>query len=204
MKNFSIALNVILLLAVGYLYYVNFSGKGAAKSGKQNLGSTKKDSSCAISSSIAYVELDSLNAHITFIKDRRKMLEAEQKSIETEWENGYRGLEAQKNEFLKKGAAISQEEAQHFQDKLMQQKDQIDGRKQQLGQALSEKSFKFMDDIQKKLKEFLNDYNQDKKYQYILTYGSGLDYMIYKDSTLNITNDVINGMNAKIKAEAKP
>ncbi len=203
MKNFSIALNVILLLAVGYLYYVNFSGKKGNKGNSDNGYSLTKDSVCH-RAPIAYVELDSLNANITYIKDRRKELEAEQKTIETNWENGYKSLEAQKNEFLKKGAAISQEEAQHFQDKLLQQKDQIDGQKQSDGQKLSEKSFQFMDDIQKKLKDFLADYNKDKKYMYILTYGSGLDYMVYKDTTLNITKDVIKGMNEKMKDAAKP
>ena len=52
-----------------------------------------------------------------------------------------------------------------------------------------------MDDIHKKLKEFLNQYNKTKNYQYILTTGTGLDYMLYKDSTFNITADVIKGMN---------
>ena len=48
-----------------------------------------------------------------------------------------------------------------------------------------------MDDIHKKLKDFLNEYNKSKNYQYILTTGTGLDYMLYKDSTFNITKDVI-------------
>jgi outer membrane protein len=59
-----------------------------------------------------------------------------------------------------------------------------------------------MEGIQKNLRDFLNDYNKDKKYMYIFTTGTGLDYMVFKDSTLNITNDVIRGMNAKMKAEA--
>ena len=60
-----------------------------------------------------------------------------------------------------------------------------------------------MEDIQKKLKEFLADYNRQKRFTYILTAGSGLDYMVYKDTTLNITKDVINGMNEKIQASVK-
>ena len=95
MKNFSIALNVILLLAVGYLYYVNFSGKKDNKTNNNNGVSVTKDSMCH-RNPIAYVELDSLNANITYIKERRKELEGEQKSIETDWENGYNSLEAQK------------------------------------------------------------------------------------------------------------
>ena len=52
-----------------------------------------------------------------------------------------------------------------------------------------------MDDIQKKLKAFLLEYNQDNKFNYIFTTGNGLEYMVYKDSALNITDDVVEGMN---------
>ena len=203
MKNVSLILNIVLLAAVGYLYYANFSGKHTGDlAAKNSSPSMWKDSNCN-RPPIAYVELDSLNENISYIKDKRKELETEQKAIESEWEAGYKGLEAQKNNFLKKGAAITQEEAQQFQGILVQQQQQIDAKKQASGQKLSEKSFSFMDDIQKQLKSFLNDYNRDKKYMYILTTGTGLDYMVYKDSSLNITNDVIKGMNEKMKAAVK-
>ena len=152
---------------------------------------------------IAYVELDSLNENITYIKTKRKELEAEQRSIETEWENGYRGLEAKKDNFLKKGNAITQEMAQEFQGQLLQEQQQIDEKKQNLSQRLNEKSYKFMDDIQKKLKDFLAEYNSQRNFTYIFTTGTGLDYMVYKDSSLNITADVIAGMNEKMAANAK-
>ncbi len=203
MKNVSLILNIVLLAAVGYLYYANFSGKHTGDlAAKNSSPSMWKDSNCN-RPPIAYVELDSLNENISYIKDKRKELETEQKAIESEWEAGYKGLEAQKNNFLKRGASITQEEAQQFQGILVQQQQQIDAKKQASGQKLSEKSFSFMDDIQKQLKGFLSDYNRDKKFMYILTTGTGLDYMVYKDSSLNITNDVIKGMNEKMKASVK-
>lgn len=203
MKNLSLALNIILVLAVGYLYYYDFSGKKA-----EAVAAKLGNSYVALDSNghrppIAYVELDSLNENITFIREKRRELEAEMKAIEQEQENGYRGLQAQKDNFLKRGAAITEEEAQIFQGKLIDQQQKIDGRKQELSQKLNEKSFNIMEGIQKKLKDFLTEYNKDKKYMYIFTTGTGLDYMVFKDSTLNITNDVIKGMNAKIKAESK-
>jgi outer membrane protein len=204
MKNLSLVLNIVLLAAVGYLYYYSFSGK---KNGKPSISNSNpsmwKDSNCN-RPPIAYVELDSLNENITYIKERRKELEKDQKDIETEWENGYKELEAKKNNFLKKGASITQEEAQQFQGQLVQEQQQIDGKKQSLNQKLSEKSFSVMDDIQKKLREFLTEYNKEKKFMYILTTGAGLDYLVYKDSSLNITGDVIRGMNEKMKSGSKP
>lgn len=202
MKHFSLVLNIVLLLAVAYLYYFAFSGtKPSAVAAK--LSSYRASDSNNYRPPLAYVELDSLNEKITFIKEKRKELEAEMKGIEQEQENGYRGLQAQKDNFLKRGAAITEEEAQVFQGKLIEQQQRIDSRKQEMSQKLSEKSFGIMEGIQKKLKDFLSDYNKDKKYMYIFTTGTGLDYMVFKDSSLNITNDVIQGMNAKMKAEAK-
>ena len=199
MKHFSTILSVILILAVAFLYYHVFANQ------KTNVGLAKKTTSStasikeAVHAPIAYVELDSLNEKIVYIKEKRKILEAEQRAIETEWQNSYRGLENQKNNFIKKGDAITQQMAEQFQGELIQQQQKIDEKKQVLTQKLSERSYKFMDDIQKKLKDFLAEYNKEKNYMYILTTGTGLDYMVYKDSSLNITEDVVNGMNEKLK-----
>jgi outer membrane protein len=201
MKHFSTIVSIVLLLAVTFLYYHEFSGKKTGIIGIAKTGEAKNNQ--AKPALIAYVELDSLNEKITFIKEKRKELEGEQRAIETEWENGYRGLENQKNNFLRKGDAITQQMAEEFQGQLIQQQQRIDEKKQGLTQKLSEKSYKFMDNIQKDLKQFLNEYNKSKNYQYILTTGTGLDYMVFKDSTLNITNDVIEGMNKKMKKPAQ-
>ncbi len=196
MKKLLLAINLILFGAVGYLYYIHFSSVKKQQTNASNSATVKNNPDPK--STIAYIELDSLNEQIAYIKQKRKDLEAEQKSIEAEWQNGYRRLQAQRDNFLKKGAS-SQAEMEQMQNSLLQQQQQIDGAKQTKSQKLSEKSFSFMDNFQKQLKEFLVQYNKDKKYMYIFTAGSGLDNMVYKDSAYNITKDVIVGMNEKMK-----
>ncbi|MEO5991354.1 MAG: OmpH family outer membrane protein [Ferruginibacter sp.] len=203
MKNVSLAINAILIIAVAVLFYLHF--KTPVTQSKIN---TVKHTTAAVNPTsgqplIAYVELDSLNEKISFIKNKRKELEAEQRAIENEWQAGYSNLEKQRDNFLKKGNSITQEEAEKMQNSLLQQQQQIDSKKQTLIQKLSERSYKSMEDIQKQLKEFLEDYNKQYNYSYILTTGTGLDYMVFKDSTLDITNDVIDGMNEKMKAAKK-
>jgi outer membrane protein len=198
MRHFSTILSVILLLAVAFLYYHVFAGTKSTMPAVMTTSSTASIREAGLAP-LAYVELDSLIEKIVYIKEKRKLLEAEQRAIETEWQNGYRGLENQKNNFIKKGDAITQQMAEQFQGQLIQQQQKIDEKKQLLTQKLSERSYKFMDDIQKKQKDFLEDYNNEKNYMYILTTGTGLDYMVYKDSSLNITDDVVNGMNEKLK-----
>ena len=201
MKQLSIVLNVVLIIAVGLLYYFHFSDKKPAD--KKNVSVVSSNAGLNTSNmtrpAIAYVDLDSLNEKISYIKNRRKELEGEQQAIDAEWESGYKSLQNKRDNFLKKGtAAIKDEEMQQFQNELLGEKQQIDDKKQALTQKLNEKSYKFMDNIQKQLKDFLADYNKEKNFMYIFTAGSGLDYMVYKDSTMNITADVIEGMNIKM------
>lgn len=194
MKHLSLTLNIVLLLAVGILYYLHFSSAKPNEKKKKNqiTQSAKANGNVPL---IGYVDLDSLNEHISYIKNNRKILEGEQIAIEKEWENAYRNLQAQKDNFLKRGNSITQAEAEEFQGKLIQQQQMVDEKKQTSTQALNDKSYKFLDDVQKKLKAFLVDYNQDSKFNYIFTTGNGLEYMVYKDSALNITDDVVEGMN---------
>jgi outer membrane protein len=202
MKNTSTILNVILLIAVVILFYFHFSDKKQNEK-KLNLPTAKVANMSSNSLSIAYFDLDSLNENIAYIKNSRKMMESEQQAIEKEWENAYRNLEKQKNDFLKRGASITQPEAEVFQNKLLQQQEEVDTKKQTANQKLNQKSYKFSEDLQQKLKKFLAEYNKDKVYNYIFTVGTGLDYLIYKDSSMNITKDVIDGMNEILSNDSK-
>ncbi|MBL0144557.1 MAG: OmpH family outer membrane protein [Chitinophagaceae bacterium] len=201
MKNLPLALNVVLLAAVGFLYYNNFSAKKSPVSGPNNNNKNAVTDSNCNKAHIAYVELDSMYENISYIKQKREDMEAKQKRIENEWQSGMSGLKARQENFMKKGAAITQQEAEQFQNQLLGEQQQIESNKQRQAQALSEENFKFTEKLQKDLKGFLETYNKEKKYMYILATGTGLDYLVYKDSALNITNDVIKGMNNLINTK---
>jgi outer membrane protein len=202
MKNISTLLNIVLAAAVAFLYYKVFKGNTKQPS---NAVVAKKDSAITQNSAtaiIAYVELDSLNENITYIKDNRKELEKEQKAIEAEWRNDMTGLQKRAADFQKNAGAKTQQEGEKLQIELGQLQQQIEARKQSQTQALSEKSYNFLEGIQKDLKLCVKDYNKDKRYQYIFTTGSGNEYMIYKDDANNITDDVVKAMN-ELKREKK-
>jgi outer membrane protein len=198
MKKAQVVLNVILVVLIAVLFFLYFSGRRKECMATANCSVTKDSMGGAKHPTIAYFELDSLNNQVTFIGDKKKELDAEQKGIESDYENSYRQLEAEKNNFLKRGSAITQPEAEAFQEKLVQQQQQVEADKQSRSQKLAEKGAKIMEDVQSKLKDFLDDYNKDKRYTYIFATGTGLDYMFYKDSTLNITNDIVKGLNDKM------
>lgn len=205
MKQLSLILNILLLVAVGVLFYFHFSAKQPDVTKKANPSSISpvKDS-CTKGHLVAYVELDSLYDNVTYIKQKQKELENEQESLGRQYQNAYAQLEQKKNNFLKKGNAITQQEAEEFQAKLYQEQQQIESEKQNQAQGLAAKRAKTMEEIQGSLKTFLNEYNSDRQFSYIFATGTGLDYILYKDSTHNITPDVIKGLNEQFSKKGKP
>lgn len=201
MKQLSIVLNIVLLIAVSFLYYLHFAGNRKVK-GVINAATAhpvNHDTIAGKKTVFAYVELDSLNNNVNFIRQRKKELEAEQRTIANEYENAYRELTSARDNFLKRGNAITQQEAETFQEKLGQRQQEIEQVKQQKGQKLAEKGARIMEDMQGKLKGFMNEYNKEKMFTFIFTTGAGLDYLLYKDSTLNITSEIVKGLNNKMK-----
>jgi outer membrane protein len=199
MKQFSIVLNVVLLFAVAFLYYLHFSSNKGTIVTTPAISHDTTGKTFPVKMTFAYVELDSLNNNVEFIRQRKKELEAEQKVITNEYESSYRELTALRDNFLKKGNSITQQEAEGFQEKLGTRQQEIEQVKQQKSQRLAEKGARIMEDMQGKLKDFMNDYNKEKKYTLIFTTGTGLDYFLYKDSTLNITSEIVKGLNSKMK-----
>ncbi len=193
MKNILLVAIALLTVAVVFLFVKVYS-KDAPK--KSVISTSASSTTTHAGPLLAYVELDSLYEKISFIRNMRDQLEKEQKNIEDEWAGSMKGLEIRRDNFIKtNGNNITQELAEQFQSKLIQDQQTIEAKKQNLANKLGEKSYKFMEDVQGKMKTFLADYNKEKGFSYILSTGTGLDYILYKDSALNITDDVISGLN---------
>ncbi len=199
MKQFSIVLNIVLVVAVAFLYYLHFTSAKNVINNKPANNYNSRDTAFGKKMVVAYVELDSLNNNVAFIRQRKKELEAEQRVIANEYESAYHELTALRDNFLKKGNSITQQEAEAFQEKLGLRQQEIEQTKQQKSQKLAEKGARIMEDMQGKLKDFMNEYNKQKKFTLIFTTGTGLDYFLYKDSTLNITSEIVKGLNDKMK-----
>jgi len=69
----------------------------------------------------------------------------------------------------------------------------LQSRKQVIDNDLYNYNSKMKEDILTRIQDYLKQYNKDGRYSYIFSYEPG--FMFYKDSTLNITPDVIAGLN---------
>ncbi|QGW29031.1 hypothetical protein GLV81_13800 [Phnomibacter ginsenosidimutans] len=99
-----------------------------------------------------------------------------------------------------KAPTMSQQEGEAAQAEINQMQMTLQQREAQLTQNLQEKQFKKMKEINDKIAEFLKSYNSSKKFAYIISRSPG-DFVYFADSTYNITDDVIKGLNATYKPQ---
>ncbi len=201
MKQLSTILSLLLLPAVGFLYYLHFKPANTQAASLKN--SFQATFAAPVPASpngvIAYVDLDSIQHNVKFISAQKKELEAEQQSMAAEYQNAYVQMENDKNNFKKKGDAVTREEYEQFVLNLQQREQQIEINRQEKTKKLADKSARMMENMQSRLKDFLNEYNKDGRYTYILATGTGLEYIFYKDSTRNITREIVKGLNESVK-----
>jgi outer membrane protein len=189
MKSTNWVFNGVLALAIVILYVLHFSSgtTTSKKAAMQDAGGTK----------VAYFEIDSIQNNYVFFKDVKDALQLK------DMENA-KQLTALKNAFAakyqdlqKNGQYLSQGEVVARQQELQQLEKNYANTEQQLTQALQEESYRKLQEVKKKIEAFILKYNKDKQFAYV--FSSNADLMYYKDTTYDITADIVKGLNAEYK-----
>lgn len=194
MKNFLLPLNIILALAVAVLFYLHFNQKSATVDTKTDKGTTD---SAAVQRDlkIAYVDLDSIQENYNYYKEKMDEFERKKETADRDLNNAFQKIENERIAFVQKGNAITQVEAENFQRDYTRKMQNLENQKKSLENNIQSEGVKTMEELKKKINEFLTEYNKEKGYSYIFSYSSTINILFYKDTALNITNEVVSGLN---------
>ncbi len=197
MKNILLGINIVLILLVGFLYYLQFSHKKnpavpvtTHSSAYQNIESSK----------VAYIDLDSLQNNYTYYKKIKAEFERKQAAANDEITALQKKYQARALQLQQKGPTMNQQEQESAMQEINKMQQELQAKKQGIDNDLYNTNSKMKEDILTRIQNYLKEYNKDGKYSYIFSYEPG--FMFYKDSTLNITPDVITGLN-ELYAENK-
>jgi outer membrane protein len=190
MKNFTLGLNIVLVIAVAVLFYFHFSSK------KQVI-STVNNTSASGNFKIAYIEIDSVQNQFELLKEVRSSLNLKDQELSRQLSQLENNFTKKYQDFQKNGPSLSQAEVAGRQQELVEMDKNLKSKKQMMEAELQDESFKKLQDVKKKIEDFLKVYNKNKGYSYI--FASSPDMMYYKDTVYNITPDVVQGLNELYK-----
>lgn len=186
MKNALYIINGILLIAVGVLFYLFLTEK---KNNASIIKSTWTDTS-KIPTRIAYFEWDSIENQ-KFYKEMQDELNRKKEEVDKEKMKLSQIYQQRLDSYNKK--EMSQVESEHATQDMRDLEVNLRGQADKLDQDLNEFMLRKKVDFNDKIRNFLKDYNQDKKFSYIIANEPG--FIFYRDSAFNITGDVIAGLN---------
>ncbi|MDY6801339.1 MAG: OmpH family outer membrane protein [Bacteroidota bacterium] len=205
MKKISLWLNIILIVAVAGIYILYFTGEGKGTVADTSVTEEEVDGEIiGRSFSIAYVNIDTIISDYQFFVDKRDDLNQKMGESEAELQLKSRNFEREVRDFqeqMNKGL-ITRTKAQMLQQELAQKEQELYATRDNIAQQLSEEEQVMLRQGLDRIMKFLEEYNKEHNYQYVLskTFGS---QVLFADKSLNITRDVLNGLNEQYQEENK-
>lgn len=190
MKNILLPLNVILAIAVAVLFFLHF------KSAKAPAAASASNGKSAETLKIAYVDLDSIQEKYVYYKEKMTEFERKKESADRELNSAFQRIENERATFAQRGEAITQAEAENFQREYTRKMQNLEGQKRNFETSIQQDGMKTMEDLRKRINDFLVEYNKTKSYSLIFSTSSSVNVLFHKDSTLDITNEIVDGLNA--------
>ena len=198
MRNGLLILNVVLLIAVGVLFYLYFSSKNSPSTLVKNSKSpASATTATAADFKIAYFEMDSLESSFAMVKDVKAELQKKEAAVNNQLAQMEKTYRDRANSYQSQAAKMTQQQSEVATRDMMQLQQNMQSKKQQLDEEYQSFYMRKMRDVKNKIAEYLKEYNQDKNFTYIFSYEPGLFY--FQDSSYNITKDVIKGLNESYK-----
>lgn len=202
LQKISLAINVVLITAVAWLYVQHFNAKefssGTIDTGDDSpiieLDTTKmvtKD----VDAKIAYFEMDSVIQSYELMQEKSEMLQNEEKRLTRKLEAEQRSAQIRYNELMNKDRTYStMAEVEADQQEV----EALMANVQKLEESSMNDLMLLQQDVMvlivKNLQDFLTEYNEVQGFDYIISMQP--DGQIWSGNpSLDITIDVLNGLN---------
>ena len=192
MKNTSLILSVISLVAVVVFGVLSLTGKDTVKSVEAEGEATE----VAAKGDIVYIDLDLILMEYDMANDLRSVVETKVQNIQAEITRKGKKLESDVKSFQEKldKGLMTRSVAEAQSQKLQQQELEFNNYAAQKQQEINEEQVVMMNQLGDAIQTFLNKYNEEKQFAMIITNSGGAP-VIVADPALDITEDVIAGLN---------
>lgn len=192
MKNLSLILNIVLLVAVAILFFLHFSsGKtGTVSSGSGVPGDVK----------IAYINSDTVLKYYDYREVALGQLESKATKMDQDFRNRAQGLQNEIAAYQRNVNSMTLGQVKATEEDLGKKQQNLQLYQQSLNQQVMMDQEKVNRDLYERVTKFLKTYAAEKGIQIVLKYDLTSDVMQVSDA-LDISKDVIKGLNDEYTAE---
>lgn len=162
---------------------------------------TTKDSTSAGTSAdkqvekIVYVNSDTLSEKFVYFKDIKDRLESKAKKAQNDLQAKGQAFQREVAEAEQKVATMSASERQATQERLARKQQELAQLNQNASASLAQDENTEINAVYTTISDYLKKHAEEKGYQYVLTYSKTNPTVIYADSKLDITKEVVEGLN---------
>ena len=150
----------------------------------------------AATADIVYINSDSLLTKYEYFKDARTRFQAKTEKAEKDLQAKASAFEKEVQNYQRTGGNMSMEQRASTEKKLAQRQQQLQQQSQTTGSQLATEEAEEMKKIYDRVEAYLQKLSQERGYKMVLTYSRGQSAILYGDSTLDITGEVLDGLNA--------
>ncbi|WP_347159257.1 OmpH family outer membrane protein [Pontibacter chitinilyticus] len=159
------------------------------------------ESTVAPGEKIVYVNSDSLLANYGYFKDVRTRLEDKSKKAEANLRSKADAFQKEVGRYQQSAQGMTNEQRASTEQRLQQTQQQLQTLNQTTSTQLASEESEEMKKIYDNVEAYLKQLSQDKGYKMVLTYSRGNSAILYGDSSLDITQEVLAALNEKYYSE---
>lgn len=197
-----IIINIVLFAGLVVLYVLHFGGvDGEVAQGAPPAVAVERQLDQA-GNLIAFVDNEVLMDEYMLAIRMRTDLEAEQRRLENDLDRRQRNFQTEIERFQRdiERGHVSMEQAQVLEQELMRQQQDLFQLSDTYRDRLARKEFEMNSELLDKIRDFLDRYNKDKGYDFILGYARG-GGILHANKVHNITDEVLRLLNEEYERE---
>ena len=196
MKNISLVINVVLVVAVLTLFYLHFSGSQPGSTG----------AGASVNPAIAYIHADTVLKYYDYSKAGREKLEAKGKQLDQDLNSRAASLQGEFESYQRNVNSMTIGQARAVEEDLTKKRNNLQLYQESLSQQMLIEQEKMNKELYDRVTAYLKKYSQEHGLQVVLKFNVASD-VLYASDSLDISKEVIKGLNeayALEKQTAKP
>lgn len=150
---------------------------------------------------IVYVNSDTLSEKYEYFQDIRTKLEGKIKKAQSDLQSKGQAFQREVADYQQKAATMSASERQATEERLARKQDELGRLDQNASQSIAQDEATEYGNVYTAITEYLKKHAEENGYTLVLTYSMSNPTVLYADSKLDVTSQVLKGLNDEYKAK---